>query len=398
MEENSIENVETIASKKAVENKKSNKQFAILSAIGIVMVVSGHVGNKLNLFTEIFPYNSFFMPLFVFISGYFFKDKSTENIWLYIKKKCKNLLLYYFIWNILYGLIEWAIYLSGVIEGTPEPATFSIYTIFRRPFIDGQQWGLFTPTWFIPMLFTVEITFLIIRKLQIKIGHNVEYVFLIMFIFLNIISVYISKNFKVNHNFYPFLKIGFFILFFQLGKLYKDKFEKMENKIPSIIVILTTFFINLIMIKLYKDISFSSLYNMGNFVNRPSFLPVIVAVTGIWFWLRISKILVPAIGKNKIVDNISNHTKEIMTHHILGIYLCHFVLYLLRNVLNLQGFQAINFARSWGWYRYYADTDQIGIVYIIIGIFFPLLLVKIKEIIKANIETAKNKFNNLQKN
>lgn len=337
MEENSITNVETFKSKKTSENKKSNKQFAILSAIGIVMVVSAHVGSKLNFFVEVFPYNSFFMPLFVFISGYFFKDKSTENIWLYIKKKCKSL------------------------------------------------------------LFTVEITFLIIRKIQIKIGHNVEYIFLIIFIFLNIISVYIYIyiSFKVNHNFYPFLKIGFFILFFQLGKLYKDKFEKIENKIPTIIVILTTFFINLIMIKLYKNISFSSLYNMGNFANRPSFLPVIVAVTGIWFWLRISKILVPAIGENKIVNNISNHTKEIMTHHILGIYLCHFVLYLFRNILNLQGFQTIDFARSYGWYRYYADTSQIGIVYIIIGIFFPLLLVKIKEIIKVNIKKIKT--NDLQK-
>lgn len=76
---------------------KTNYTFAILSAIGIVMVISAHAGSALNLFSDYFPYNSFFMPMFIFISGYFFKDKniksfdSTKN---YIIKKIKNLLIY----------------------------------------------------------------------------------------------------------------------------------------------------------------------------------------------------------------------------------------------------------------------------------------------------------------
>ena len=59
-----------------IEDKKSNKKFMILSFFGIIMVVSGHIlnGNPINMFGEFFPINSFFMPMFIFISGYFFKD------------------------------------------------------------------------------------------------------------------------------------------------------------------------------------------------------------------------------------------------------------------------------------------------------------------------------------
>ena len=47
---------------------KSNKKFMLLSAIGIFMVVDHHTWTALNLFGDFIPYNSFFMPMFVFIS------------------------------------------------------------------------------------------------------------------------------------------------------------------------------------------------------------------------------------------------------------------------------------------------------------------------------------------
>lgn len=49
-----------------------NKSFQLLSAIGIILVVFGHSKNSLLLFGTIFPFYSFHMALFAFISGYFF--------------------------------------------------------------------------------------------------------------------------------------------------------------------------------------------------------------------------------------------------------------------------------------------------------------------------------------
>ena len=80
-----------------LENK-TNKKFMILSFLGIIMVVSGHTlnGDPIRLFNNFFPINSFFMPMFIFISGYFFKDENLDNPKKFFIKKFKNLLVYYF--------------------------------------------------------------------------------------------------------------------------------------------------------------------------------------------------------------------------------------------------------------------------------------------------------------
>ena len=70
--------------------RKTNKKFMVLSALGIIMVVDLHCGISLNLLNSIIPYESFFMPLFVFISGYFNKVNEKTDLSTYFKKKCKT--------------------------------------------------------------------------------------------------------------------------------------------------------------------------------------------------------------------------------------------------------------------------------------------------------------------
>ena len=62
----------------------------VLSALGILMVVDHHTFTALNLFGDYIPYNSFFMPMFVFISGYFNKVDSSTKLLPYFGKKIKN--------------------------------------------------------------------------------------------------------------------------------------------------------------------------------------------------------------------------------------------------------------------------------------------------------------------
>lgn len=75
------------------QRNKSNKKFMVLSAIGILMVVDHHTFTALNLFGDYIPYNSFFMPMFVFISGYFNKVDTSTRLLPYIGKKIRTLLL-----------------------------------------------------------------------------------------------------------------------------------------------------------------------------------------------------------------------------------------------------------------------------------------------------------------
>ena len=74
--------------------KNVNLQFKLLSAIGIIIIVSGHCYHGgISLAYEWFPTYSFNLSLFVFISGYFYKPKNENTVLQYIWKRIKRLLL-----------------------------------------------------------------------------------------------------------------------------------------------------------------------------------------------------------------------------------------------------------------------------------------------------------------
>ena len=52
-----------------------NQTFQYLEALAIIMVIDDHVGTRIGFLSSIFPYNSFYMPLLVFISGYFIRSQ-----------------------------------------------------------------------------------------------------------------------------------------------------------------------------------------------------------------------------------------------------------------------------------------------------------------------------------
>ena len=58
---------------------KENKIFRILSAIGIILVVAGHLGYNLFEIGDLFPYYSFHVFIFLFVSGYFYKKEAEES-------------------------------------------------------------------------------------------------------------------------------------------------------------------------------------------------------------------------------------------------------------------------------------------------------------------------------
>lgn len=71
-----------------------NLQFKLLSAIGIIIIVSGHCYHGgMELAYNWFPPYSYNLALFVFISGYFYKTDYEENVGKYIWKRTKRLLI-----------------------------------------------------------------------------------------------------------------------------------------------------------------------------------------------------------------------------------------------------------------------------------------------------------------
>ena len=112
----------------AGSRSKSNKKFMLLSAIGIFMVVDHHTFTAFNLFGDFLPYNSFFMPMFVFISGYFNKVDASTKLHTYILKKIRTLLLPYAGISLFVFLMQQLLNLFKAGELQPIPSGYLSYS------------------------------------------------------------------------------------------------------------------------------------------------------------------------------------------------------------------------------------------------------------------------------
>lgn len=144
--------------------EKSNKQFMIMSAIAIVMVVDSHSWTILSLGTSLFPYNSFFMGLFIFVSGYFIDYR--KNTLLIIKKKIISLMVPYLFYSIIYTfLINLLRIFFNINIGIP----FQLKKYIKGIFFNGEILDINSPAYFVLILFYIEIIYIILRKILNKI-------------------------------------------------------------------------------------------------------------------------------------------------------------------------------------------------------------------------------------
>lgn len=352
-------------------SKQKNTKFLILQAIGIILVVLGHKGG-INLFTDWFPIYSFHMPLFIFISGYFYKTNSESNLISFIKNKSKRLLIPYFAWNLIYGIIFTVLTKMHVIDYSAQGGELlSLRTLFVVPWLHGHQFIFNLATWFVLVLFLVQISYTILRKICKYIKVTNEYFFMILFLIIGLTSVILSNKGYITSYKAPIIKVMFSIPFFHFGYLYKEKLESKDN-LNNIAYFIILFATQLILLKKYVNLGFSVAW-LNNFNKENIFLPFLTSLTGILFWLRISKILVKSFEKSKIVEYIGSHTWDIMTHHI-------FIFFLINLLLSkVSPYISINFNyelfKTDIWYSYVPiNGANITLFYSIASISIPLLI------------------------
>ena len=81
-----------------------NAQVPIAKALGIILMVMGHAGCPGYLHDFIYLFH---MPLFFFLSAYFFRDaKVVDSAGQYVVRKFKNLYLPYIKWSIIFLLLH----------------------------------------------------------------------------------------------------------------------------------------------------------------------------------------------------------------------------------------------------------------------------------------------------
>lgn len=293
-------------------------EINILKALAIMLVVSGHLEfSLLGMFT---PY-SFQLALFFFISGYLFKDKYLTNIAEFMDKRIKSLLVPYFLYNLFYLCVTLLIAkLTGKLWGMP--ITFKNF--FITPFLNGHQFDLSCPLWFVTQLFMTMTVFLFLMRTLKKCKDN-KIFHLVFFTIIGCLAIPLSKLTAVTPFTLIVIRTMMSLFFVYLGYFYahyiKDNYNIFTPKWAGAMISLQA-----ILWLFNRD--FDPVHGIGlSYVlvwarfDQQLIVPIFTSITGIWASLFVVKLLYPYLKDIKFLQDMGNVTYHIMANHLLVMYI-----------------------------------------------------------------------------
>lgn len=329
-----------------------NKQFNILKGLGILLVVIGHVfmHGKIHNFIYLFH-----IPLFYFISGYFFKEKYIDNILGFIKKRFLRLYVPYIYWGVLFIALMNLFVLLHLVDDSPMTIVTGIKNVIRYCLLKFNA-PLCGAIWFLRSLFISNILFIIIRKISVLLSkkYNIHVTILISIILYYIGGVLQNQGiiFSIYDSLNRELCVTFFICIGWFYRLYIEKWVKYK--------------IGLLVISFLLLVFFSYIYTFD--IGAMSFDPFIVLFTtmiGYYFMMSCSYY----ITSNNILCNCMSYIGTI-TIQILALHLLSFkivaamaVLYYKLPISEMLSFPVID-----------KENILLQILYIIAGVGVPVAL------------------------
>ncbi len=349
-------------------NTEENSQFRILSALGIIFVVAGHLGYGVFDMGGLFPYYSFHVFIFLFVSGYFYKDEAEKHIGGYIWKKCRTLLFPYFLWNLFYGILAQILRRAGFSFGEP----LSFKTLFLSPFLDGHQFLYHFSAWFVPALFLVEVINVLMRKVLGILHLKREWLIFICSLILGMATIQLAIGGHV-WGIYKFP--GRLLLMFpgfQMGRIYKEKAEAYD-KLPDAVYFLAVIGIQALICIWNAGLAFGVVW-VTSFANG-FIVPYLTVATGIAFWLRIARIISETPAVSGKLAAVGRNTYSIMMHHIAVFMLIKGFFYLCSCLTPFcAGFDRESFFHDINYIYLAGETEASKWIYLLAGLGAPLLI------------------------
>lgn len=308
-------------------DKIFSEKINLLKALAIILVVSGHL--EMRIF-DMFPPYSFQLSLFFFISGMLFKDKYLDNVVEYIKRRCKSLLLLYFIYSAFYAIVTIILAdLTGKFWGME----LSFKNFFITPFLNGHQFDLSCPMWFVPQLFITMITFLYLQRI---LREKNEITKGIIYTIIGLSAIPLSKAFPLTQLFLVLIRTMFSLFFVYLGHIYTTKIEgKLNIFTPKIL----GFVICIQAILWHFNRDFIPEHGIGlSFVlvwcrfDNQMIVPILTSITGIWFSLFFINIIYDYVKNIKFVELIGENTYHIMANHLIVMYIITAIIFKINNI------------------------------------------------------------------
>ena len=309
-------------------DKIFSDKINLLKALAIILVVSGHL--EFRLF-DMFPPYSFQLALFFFISGMLFKDRYLDSVFEYVKRRVKSLLVLYFLYSAFYAVVTIGIEkLTGKFWGME----LSLKNFFITPFLNGHQFDLSCPMWFVPQLFITMIIFLYCQRLLREKSEPIKFAF---YTLLGFSAIPLTKIVPVVTPLLLVIVRTIFSLFFvYLGHFYTTKIEGKYNiftpKVLGAVICLQA-----VLWHFNRDftaehgIGLSYVLVWARFDNQ-IIVPVLTSITGIWFSMWFINVTYEYIKNINFIKLIGENTYHIMANHLFVMFILTAIIFKINGI------------------------------------------------------------------
>lgn len=352
--------------------KRINYQFRLLYAIAIVFVVMGHSGNGgINIFFDWFTPYAFHLGIFAFGSGYFYKSLESNNQYSYFKRKINHLMVPFFLCNIFYGFLVLCSKQFGIFIG----GDFTLNNLLIAPLYHGHQFVYNLATWFVVPLFVLVIVNNLLFKCFSFVSQKREIILFVIYLIFGVLSIKLSRM-GYNTDWYLLVVRTMFLMpMFGLGLLYK-KYHFLDS-VNTWLYLFVVMLLQYPLLVYYGGPMGNNIAWMTDFKGG-MLLPFCLEFLGILFWLRIAKVLEPIAKNSYFINEIGSHTFEIMTHHLLAMFLVKSVIAFVAVFVTIN-FNFYEFTHNIWYYYCPKGIWQSHFFYTIAGVTLPLLYVFIKK-------------------
>lgn len=352
-----------------------NTAMLLMQCIGIIAVVFGHadyggddIPNFLNL---AFPYYSWHMPFFVFISGYFFNR--TKPVTKYIPQKLKTHLLPALIVNFVCGIFSMAL-MEFNITGFGMPITLK--SLFVTPFTTGYQFNIDVALWYVFALVVIEIVAVLMDRVVRGKGDLIYLLITFVGSLLCCYRAYYDFEGTRDEYFNAVLRFGFLMFFFWLGVCYKHYFENSIKRFINYKTSIVIFIVQGVFLGLTEFVININTRNMDfSKITVPDgyWVALVSPISATLFFLGICYSVAPYVKDSKLLVTFGRNTKYVMYYHqlifVLSSVLCAIIVKL--EILNISGF---SFKKMWEKIYYSGGNIYITVAVSVIALVLPIVV------------------------
>ncbi|MBQ7631775.1 MAG: acyltransferase family protein [Paludibacteraceae bacterium] len=291
-----------------------NRRMDILRAITIVLVVIGHTGSIPGAsWWEIhFPLCTYRLAIFLFASGYFFKDIDWRTYPSFVWRKTKALAFPLLGWNIVYACVATIFVWKNAVDYLPPiQRIWTFHALFAEPFWSGHQYIFNLATWFVGMLFVGLVVYGLIH-ITTRQCKYIDHLLLVFYFGIAVLGLYAAR-FPLGHEWLLPLHVSYALFFIHFGKYYRRYLEPFIERVP------TWLLLPIILLFQYTVVHFTGIKLFALvWMNFEGLIvaPIGLAIAGILLWMRLCRIIEQNVLPNKLEKWVSESTWDIMTHHI----------------------------------------------------------------------------------